>query len=367
MEFKRVTIRDIAGEAGVSPSTVSRALNDSGYVGERTRKRIMEVVRRTNYHPDISARSLRTRRTHIIALGVTDISNPYSNPYTAELARGVQDFAERRDYIVALFNTDGVLEKERKLIRTVLRSRFDGLIFFPHEVGAGDMRPLKDSDIPFVLFDARPDVPEGDVVVTDDRKGGYTATKHLISLGHSRIGFVGFQVNALDARLQGYKDALSESGLPVEEGLIFVAGRTIAKRSGQEAIRYLLGLKSPPTAIFAVNDIVAIEAMVEAKKMGLKIPEDLAIVGFDNIYEASITTPRLSTIAHPTYNMGSLATQILLQRIEGGGPPQRQKVVIEPDLVVRESTVLADDSRSEHHRTTASESISGGCQWGQES
>lgn len=331
-----MTIHDLARKIGVAPSTVSRALNDSGYVSADLKERIIRTAAQMNYRPNRTARSLRTRRTHIIALGIPDILNPFY----PELARGVQDAAEGAGYTVILYNTDGLLEKETKLIQTALENRFDGLIFFPFAIEPAQFKILLQQRIPLVLFDSRPDVADTDVIITDDFMGARYAVEHLIGLGHRRIGFIGAPFNALERRLQGYLSILAGYAIPEDKRLIYIGENVHG--SGRAGIEAFLSLDEPPTAIFAANDMIAIEAIIAAAKHGRAVPEELSVIGFDDIGAAQTAVPRLSTIAQPKYEMGRTAAELLISRIKGIGPRDYKRLVVDPTLIVRQSTAGVD-------------------------
>jgi len=327
-------MKDVAQQAGVSASTVSHVINGTRFVSDGLRERVLGTMRELSYQPNGVARSLRTKRTNVVALVIPDITNPYF----PEVARGVQDVAEKRDYVVILCNTDRVLSRELRFLETLRRQRVEGLILNPSGVTIRDLRELEEASIPVVLIGSQIDHPELDVVLVDNTRGAYNAVKHLIDLGHRRIGLVGGPRTASsgEQRFQGYIRALMEHGLPIDEGLITEGPFT--NGGGYECMKQLLALQSPPTAVFASSDVMAIGALMAIQETGLRVPDDLSLVGFDDIAEASATVPKLTTIAQPKRQTGEVAAQLLFNRIESAAPPRRQKVVLDHKLVVRGST-----------------------------
>lgn len=336
---KSATIHDIARRLGVSPSTVSRALNSSGYVSPGTRERVLAAAEEAGFHPNVTARSLRIGRTGIIGLAIPDILNPFY----AEIARRVQDRAEEHGYTVMVFNTDGVLEKERKLLVIALSGRMDGLIFFPTSVEAPDLKPLLDEQFPTVLFDSKGGISGFDVVALDDYKGARLAVEHLIAYGHHRIGFLATNFNAMEDRLRGLRDVLSEHGLSLDPDLVAVVKRGDPDAL-KESARKLLYMEDPPSALFAANDAIAIELIRFCAQVGIKVPDRVSIVGFDDIDSASVVTPALTTVAQPKRELGTIAANMLVERIEHEALEPR-RVILAPRLVVRDSTCALSQGR----------------------
>jgi LacI family transcriptional regulator len=329
-----VTMKDVAQRAGVSVSTVSHVINETRFVSDELRERVLRAMRELNYQPDAVARSLRTKKTHVVALVIPDITNPYY----PQVARGVQDVAEESDYVVILCNTDRLLGREVRFLEALRRQRVDGLILNPSGVTSRDLREFQETQIPVVLIGSQIDHPEFDVVMIDNVQGAYDAVKYLIGLGHHHIGLIGGSraTSSGEQRSQGYIRALTHHGLPIDESLITEGPFT--HEGGYESMKRLLTLQSPPTAVFASSDVMAIGALMGTQEAGLQVPDDLSLVGFDDIAEASITTPKLTTIAQPNYQTGEVAARLLFEHIEAASPPPRQKVVLDHKLVIRGST-----------------------------
>lgn len=328
------TMKDVAQQAGVSPSTVSHVINDTRFVSQQLRDRVLHAMKELNYQPSAVARSLRTKKTQVVALVIPDITNPYF----PEVARGVQDVAEQNEYSVILCNTDRMRGRELRFLNALRGQRVDGLILNPSEITSRDLQDLQDAQIPVVLIGSQIDHPDLDVVMVDNVQGAHDAVTHLINLGHRRIGLVGGSraSSSGDQRFQGYVRALTDHGLPIDEEII-TEGR-FTREGGYESMNCLLAQQSLPTAIFASSDVMAIGALMAIQGAGLHVPDDVSLVGFDDIAEASTTTPKLTTIAQPKYETGEAAARLLFSRIEGASPAQRQKVILSHQLVIREST-----------------------------
>ena len=331
------TMKDVAQRAGVSPSTVSHVINETRFVSQQLRDRVLHAMSELNYQPSAVARSLRTKKTQVVALVIPDITNPYF----PEVARGVQDVAEENEYSVILCNTDRVRGRELRFLKALRGQWVDGLILNPSEVTSGDLQDLQDAQIPVVLIGSQIDHPDLDVVMVDNVQGAYDAVSHLIDLGHRRIGLVGGQraASSGEQRFQGYIRALADHDIPVDEEII-TEGR-FTREGGYESMKRLLALQSPPTAVFASSDVMAIGALMAIQEQGLQVPNDVSLVGFDDIAEASTTTPKLTTVSQPKYQTGEVAAQLLFDRVEGASPGERQKIVLSHQLVIRDSTAHA--------------------------
>jgi len=326
------TIKDVAQRAGVSPTTVSHVINETRFVSEELRVRVLEAMEELNYQRSAVARSLRRKETQTIGMMVPDSSNPFF----AEVARGIEDTSFSQGYSVILCNSDGDMEKEQFYINVLVEKRVDGIIFVAAGGSAQHIRSLLERDMPLVVVDREIAGVEVDSVLTDNLHGGYLATKHLIELGHRRIGCITGPSDLTPSaeRVLGYKRALTEHNLAVDENLIRKGN--FHYESGHKAVLEFLTMDDPPTAIFACNDLMAVGAISGARKQSWRVPEDLAIVGFDDIALASFANPPLTTIAQPKYEMGTLAVQMLMERIKDKTIPPRRRL-LETTLVVRES------------------------------
>jgi LacI family transcriptional regulator len=331
------TIYDVAQRATVSAATVSRMVNGSGYVGVKSRARIQEAMDALQYEPNALARSLKTKQSGLIALLLTDIANPFS----AQVARGVQDVAQQAGFIPIICSIDNA-RMEREVVQALRRKRVDGIILTPTQSERSDenlqlLHTTCDRGIAMVTLGRPPVHPHIDEVSTDTLTGARMAVTHLAALGHRRIGFIGGQISLGVAlgRLAGYRQGLAEANLPAELNL--VREGSLDEESGRRETQALLRLANPPTAIFCVNDRTALGAMAEIVDQGLRIPEDISIVGFDDIPLAALVHPGLTTVRQPTNELGRLAATFLLDRIAHPGAPH-QKSVLPCHIVVRQSS-----------------------------
>lgn len=330
-------------------ATASRALNASGYVSGDARKRVLAAARQLDYHPNVNARSLTSRKTFTIALVLPDVTNPFF----PAVARGVEDTANSNGYSVILCNTDGSPRKEAEYLRMLRSRRVDGIVFTTSELTGSRLSGVVERSTAVVVVDR--DVGESyDIVKADNVKGAIQATQHLISLGHTRIAFISGPMKVATAveRLQGYRDALVRAGIPFDQSL--VAEGDFRQEGGAAAMRQLLektrssGEAPAPrgggrlgvgfTAVFAANDLMAVGALTVLEAEGVAVPGQVALVGYDDIALASVTRPRLTTVAQPKYEMGVIAAEMLFRRMSDPDLP-RQQEVLQPMLVIRDSTV----------------------------
>jgi len=325
-----VTIKTIAKAAGVHPSTVSRALapDGAGHIGDETVKRIRALAASLGYEPNPWARSLRTRRSLTIGLVLPRLTDSL-----AKMFEGAEDRAREHGYqAVAASTRDNDLE-ERKVITGMLERRVDGLVIATSAAESPFLDELAQRRVPFQLLNrASGNHPS---VSADDELGGYWATKHLLGRGHRRVGFVAGprRFSSAAMRLRGFERAHYEAGLQVDPALVRESGFDTV--SGAAAASMLLSLPDPPTALFAVNDSVAIGVLAAARDLGLRVPWDLAVVGFnDNELSQMLAVP-LSSVAIPLQTMGRLAVDLLIEQIQGG-PPRSE--VLQPRLVARASS-----------------------------
>lgn len=328
-----VTIREVAERAGVSFATVSHVMNDTRFVSQETRQRVLDAMDELGYRPNILARSLRSGRTHTLGL----ILPNSSNPYFADIGRSIEETAFKQGYSVILCNSEGDAQKECFYVDVLSRKQVDGIILMAASEKEEALRFILEHDIPVVVVDRDYSDIEVDTAIAENTQGGYLATQHLIGLGHRRIGCItGPSILTPGAkRIIGYRQALEGAGLPFSEELV-VTGDYSAK-SGLEAATVLLNLKTPPSAIFACNDLMAIGALRAAVALGYHVPDDLSLVGFDDIELASYTNPPLTTIAQPKVEIGYQAVMILIERIKDNTIPYR-RVIRPTELIIREST-----------------------------
>jgi LacI family transcriptional regulator len=331
-----VTLKELAARAQVHPSTVSRVANHDPKlrIAPPTRLRIEALLRETEYRPNGVARGLKLRQTLVLAVVIPDITNPFF----AALFRGVEDAASPRGYNVLLCNTDGSPARQRSHLQSLHARRVDGVIMASSFLKDPTVRWLRHQGVPYVLVNRFSDEGQDAFVGSDDLVGGRIATEHLVALGHRRVGHLAGKptVSTGVMRRRGYLAALSERGLRADPRLVVESGYT--EDGGARAAERLLALPDRPTAIFAVTDMTAVGAFAVARRMGLRIPEDVAIVGYNDIPLATRIVPALTTVHVPIHDFGAVAARLLLEQIETG-EPSRRRVVFNPELIVRGSTV----------------------------
>jgi DNA-binding LacI/PurR family transcriptional regulator len=328
----KVTIYDVAEKAGVSIATVSKVINNTGRISEKTRKKVQEVMEQLNYQPSMVASALTRKRTGTIGLLVPDIANPFF----AEVARSFEDYAQKLGFGLVICSTDGKDEKAKLYLSLLIRKQVDGLIIASSIKETVLVEQMLEEEFPIVLFSI--DIPTLGVntVSVDDYRGGFQATSYLLSLGHKHIGIIAEDLSRSYHRVQGYKEAVIRAGADLNESNIICTMATI--ENGKSAARQLLeGKEDRPTAIFACNDLLAIGVIEEARKLGINVPEELSVVGFDNTILAEIVNPALTSVAQPIKEMASQAMTILFEEIENGETP-KQRILMLPELVVRNST-----------------------------
>jgi LacI family transcriptional regulator len=331
----RITIQEVATRSGVSPMTVSRVVNGSPRVRPETRRRVEAVVKELGYVPNRLARGLTRRKTGTLGLIVTDVANPF---FTL-IVRGCEDVAWRAGHHVILCNTQGDLERERGYVEDMLAFQVEGVLIAPvDDSSRSTVRLLARNSVPFVLIDRSISGLQADTVQGDSVAGARQLVEHLIALGHRRIGLViePSGISTARDRLAGYREAHIAAGIPIAPELI-VESMAINPQRGHDATMQLLSLEDRPTAVFAVNNIVAVGVVEAAREHGLKVPDDLALVCFDDVEHASRLYPFLTVMKQPAETFGTLATQLLLDRIAGRGDEQHRNVVLPADFLLRES------------------------------
>jgi LacI family transcriptional regulator len=329
-----VTIKDVARLSGVSSMTVSRVINGSERVSPETRQRVERAIAELGYVPSRLARGLIRQKTGTLALIVPDVANPF---FTL-IVRGAEDVARRAGYRMILADTRADLTIERDVIEEMLAHRVDGIMIAPvSDRSKGHLQRLERYGVEFVLIDRTVSGIESDVVTGDNVGGARRLVEHLISLGHRRIGFIteSADVSTARDRRDGHEAALAGAGLPHDSNLIVYS--TVDPPGGFEGMRRLLELDEPPTAVFTVNNLVALGAIEAVRAHELEVPDDIALVCFDDIEYASRLYPFLTVMAQPAETLGRLGTQLLLERIEGRAPEQPRVVVLPAQFVVRQS------------------------------
>ena len=328
-----VTIIDVAEEAGVSYSTVSRVVNNKTYVKPETRAKVLQAMTRLGYQANLHARSLAGGRSNVIGLLVVDLTTQY----VGEIIRGIDDVLTANQYELMLYTTHRRKTKESAYVNMMARGLADGLLIVLPRDPEAYLRSLRQRDFPYVLIDQF-GIDDSDLTVTAaNHDGGYKATKHLITLGHRRIGIITGWMDMVSARhrLDGYQAALADHQIPFDDSLVYKGDFT--QRCGFYGTNHLLDLERPPTAIFASSDLIAMGVMDAARGRSLKLPADLSIVGFDDVPMSAVLLPQLTTVRQPLTDMGHKATQMLLSLIQK--PDEKQSSIILPtELIVRDST-----------------------------
>ena len=341
----RVTIHDVASHAGVSAMTVSRVINESPRVSTETRKRVEASIAKLGYVPNRLARGLIQRKTGAFGVIVPDVANPF---FTL-VVRGVEQVAWRADHHVILCDTQGDLERERGYLEDMVAYQVDGVLIAPvSDRSRPQLRLLTRNSVPFVLIDRSITGFDGDLVQGDSVAGARRLVDHLIGLGHRRIGMIteSAEVSTARDRLRGYREALESAGLGFDPELV-APSSTIDPDVACEATLGLLALADPPTAIFAVNNIAVVGVVEAARQRSLEIPSDLALVCFDDIEHVSRLYPFLTVMAQPAETFGTIATQLLLDRLSGRIGQRRRIVVLPADFIVRESSGALASDRAE--------------------
>jgi DNA-binding LacI/PurR family transcriptional regulator len=336
-----VSIKDIAKAAGVTPGTVSRALRDSPRVNPETKKRIQRLADEMGYAPDAQARSLVTGRTQTIGVVVTTMTDPF----IGSIVQSIESAAHDQGYAVILASSNDIPEREIAAVKMLQSRRVDGVIVTSSRVGALYQDSLDQLRVPVVLINslAQQGGRQTFSLNVDNSHGGYLATNYLIQKGHRRIAYVAAPADRVDSmeRMAGYRDALIEAGIDSDPSL--VAQGTGSAGGGQGALTALLSLDDAPSAVFCYNDMTAIGMMRAARKARLSVPENLSIVGFDDIPFASYTHPALTTVAQPIREMGQQALQMALDLLGNTNPENRDSAnfIVKGKLVIRESSGAA--------------------------
>lgn len=327
------TMMDVAKLAGVSTATVSRVINSPEAVRDQTRKKVIRAMKICNYKYNALARGFATKQSNTIGLIIPNINNPVF----ADSTQGVQDCADKRKVQVILGNSYYQYDQEEKLVNTLREKQVDGLIITTTKLKGAVLKTLLDEDFPFVLLFSTIKGGPMSAVGVDNYRGGYRATEHLVTLGHRRIGMVAGSFSITDRsyhRWHGYRMCLRDHGISYDKELLVQTDYSL--ESGRDAVKKLLALKDQPSAVFCSNDYIALGAMKGARELGLNLPSDLSIVGFDDMQTASYLVPALTTIRQPAYEIGEIATELLFQRMETPTKPVQR--MLESSLIIREST-----------------------------
>jgi LacI family transcriptional regulator, galactose operon repressor len=327
-----VTIADVATRAQVSTTTVSHVLSGHRPVAPATRERVERAIAELGYRPDGVARSLRTHRSHLVSLIVPNIANPY---YTA-LARGLDRGLEAAGYRVVICNTEGDPAREYEFVADMCDRRVDGIVLDSFSASEASIRQVTGRGVPVVWIGAETvDHPGVDTVKADDERGAYEATAHLMTAGRRHIAMIEGTPGSGTPRNDGYRRALDDAGADVDRRLI--AHGEWTREGGARAMTALLE-RTRPDAVFCANDLMAIGALDVLRELGRRVPDDVALAGFDDIDAASMVSPPLTTVANPADGTGSEAARLLSDRMIGGYEGAPQHVVLPCTLVVRASS-----------------------------
>lgn len=329
-----VTIKDVAQQAGVSAMTVSRVINSSERVSPETQRRVQEAIAELGYVPSRLARGLSARKTGTLAVIVPDVANPF---FTM-IVRAAEEVARRSTFGVILCDTRADLGVERDVVEELIAHRVEGIAIAPvSDRSKPHLARLARFGLPFVLIDRTVESIDCDAVVGDNVGGARLLVEHLIALGHRRIGMIveGDEVSTARERRRGYEETLKAEGLALEAALVEV--QTPDPNGGFLGMSRLLALEEPPSAILAVNNLVALGAIEAVRDAGLEVPDDVALVCFDDIELASRLYPFLTAMEQPAETFGTLGTQLLLERIDGRGPARGHVVVLPGRLTIRRS------------------------------
>ena len=341
MKFNQVTIKDIARELGISPSTVSRALKDHPDISTKTKKAVNALAEKLNYQPNIVALSLRQRKTNTIGVIIPELVHFFFSTVIS----GIEDVAYQAGYSVILAQSGESYEREKTDIKALFNSRVDGMLIslsretknFEH------IESIISKGVPIVFYDRTYDNQGTSKVIVDDYIGAKEAVEHLIEQGYKRIAHLEGAPGLLitEARKRGYVDALQQHKMQVVDSLIIECSSG-SQEDGKRATKNLLSMSNPPDAIFAHSDPIAMGAMMAIKEKGLKIPQDVGLVGFSNWSYGSLIEPTLTTVDQPGFEMGQEAARLLIRQIEAGDKdqePQPETKILKTKLIVRDSSI----------------------------
>lgn len=341
MPRKKATIKDIAAAAGVTATSVSNALNNRPGLSQKTRKKIVDIADKLGYQPDLVARSLINRKSQTIGLLINNVKDPFFSV----LVEDIESAARQHGYAVIICNVNNEPELEQKYINMLIGKRVDGIIISSVKHKAPHIRTLVEDEFPFVLVNRRvydPEIQDHiNTVVLNNFEAAYQAVTHLYKLGHDRIAILtGYQkASTIIERTQGAIAALQDHGLQTDPGMIIEC--RVSEEETRQAIEYLMAMDEPPTAIFAEDDIIALWAREALLGRGVKIPEDVALIGFDNIRVSGLTGVDLSSIWEKKEAMAEVSVALLMDVINradnGAAPIQARQIVLETELVIRKS------------------------------
>jgi LacI family transcriptional regulator len=326
-------IHDVAKRAGVAPMTVSRVINNNGYVSDKTRQRVEAAIAELEYIPNALGPSLRSKRTMTLALVVSDITNPF----WTTVARGVEDKANAHGYHIIIGNTDESLAKQDDYLTFMLRKQVDGFLLVPASSRSNSSSILRRRGVPFVILDRQVPGHEFDSVRGDSIRGAYELTKHLLELGHQHVAIITGRQDHSTAydRVAGFQQALEEAGLSAYQQVYW---GEFNQNTGYELTRQALNSTPRPTAILAANNFIAIGTMRALRDAGLSVPEDVSVVAFDDLPTAITIDPFFTVASQRAYEMGKLATELLLARLADEAPDEYQEIILPVEIIIRKSS-----------------------------
>lgn len=326
------TVLDVAKVAGVAPITVSRVINNSGYISQETKEKVEAAIIELGYVPNTLARGLRSKRTNSLALVVADITNPY---FTS-MARGVEDVAGSSGYSVIYCNTDESETKEDKYANILVQRQVDGVLLVPAGGNARTVKYLENNKIDVVVLDRRVPEKNTNLVYSDSVNGAKELTDLLIKLGHQQIAIITGPDNVSTStdRVVGYRNSLEEAGLSANEQVYFGG---FNQQTGYESTRIAMRSSQKPTAFFAANNFILIGVVKALRELNLKVPEDVSVVGFDDFPESMLIEPFFTVAIQPAYEMGQKAAELLIKQINGEIVDNSQTIILPTDIIVRRS------------------------------
>lgn len=335
-----VTLKDIAKKVGVSPTTVSLVLNQGSdsRIGEATRQKILETARALDYQTPRAAQAAAQPTAVPVHPTIGLVISDIRNPFFTELSSVIEDVASRFGYNIILCNTREDRDIEHEFLEVLWRRRVHGLILAPADYERSDLRDFLKHDIPVVLVDRYIEGTETHAVLVDNVEGGYKATEYLLRLGHRRIGIVlgRERITTVQERLQGYQNALRDYDITPDESLIAHC-HLYSAEGGRQAMARLLQLDPLPSAVFSSAGVSTIGALLELKAHGVRIPEDLSFIGFDDDYWTTLVDPPITVVSQPVHDIGRKAIELVIQMIQGWSRKEFRHIVLHSELVVRQS------------------------------
>ena len=328
------TMNNVAKEAGVSVATVSRVINNSDGVSPKLVKKVNRAMKKLHYHPSSVARSFKIQQTMLVGVIIPLIDHPFYS----RLAMAIEQKLFQHDYRAIICNSEEDESRERAYIEMLLRQRVDGFIINSAVMSTNYLHELEELQIPYVLIDRDLPETESSKVFSDNSQGGYIGMEHLIKLGHKRIGVIGAPAHTqpIARRIRGTREALAHYGLEADSDL-YITGDTQLFDMGYNSAKQLMSLDECPTAIFALTDVTAVGVMHALTEHGLRIPDDISVLGYDNIPIASYMIPQLSTVEQPIIQMGETAVELLFKHMNQADHPI-EKAVLKTQLIVRKTT-----------------------------